>query len=107
MSFANTTIIVVFVIACVTSFFTDIREYQKTRLRLPNYKWYKQPFIQMGNTTFFLALFFLLIGWHDSLPDNNISTRSFVFMLALVVLLVAAVSCLFMLRYFKFFQSKE
>jgi hypothetical protein len=104
MSLVTILPVAVFVVVACIAFYSGRKKLRQQGNAIP---WYKQAYISMGLTSLLLALFFLLIGVHDMLPEQNTGARLLVFIVAGIVFVGAGVSCWYMVRYYPFIVRKD
>ena len=90
--------IIFFVILGIITVVLGIFRYQKQKNENEGTIWYKQTYIMMGITCFFLAVFFFLIGLHDSISESNEGLRNGIFVFAFVFIIGAIIPCFYMVR---------
>ncbi len=100
------TVVVFIVVGCI-SLYASLQKLQLSRQRGNASHWYEQTSIYLGMTSFFLAVFFLLIGFYEARPGGDNGGRLLLAILAGIALLCGAVSCGFMIRYFPFVKPRE
>lgn len=84
-----------------------LKVHQRKRREGNETPWYKQGYIDMGLTGFAMAVFFLLIGVSDTVPQQNIGQRVFLYVIAGIVFVGACICALYMVRYLPYFPEKE
>jgi hypothetical protein len=100
MSLGSILGVIIFVVIGCIAFFTGIKALRQEWQAGNEIAWYKQAYVDMGFTCLFLAVFFLLIGIHDLVPQQNSGLRVFIYVAAGIVLMGAGISCVYMIRYY-------
>ena len=99
MPILTLTLVVIFLIIGGISSVIGVNKLRQNKQNGNTIIWYKQYYVDMGGTSFLLALFFVLVSIPDTLPAQSIALRILFYILAGIIFLVSVIFCMLMIRY--------